>query len=1266
MSINKSPMWLWSLSPFLNGVYRNSLSLGLGLLLMAVCLVAQADVRLINISTRAPIEGGAGDIIAGFIIEGTGTQRVVIRGWNLEVGVDPKLILQKYPSGDFVASNDNWKTDLRYQEIPESMTTDFDEIDAALLLDLPVGAYTVTLSSVGEKGLGLVGVDAIDGTSIPSTKLINISTRAPIHGGAGDIIAGFIIQGTGTQRVVIRGWNLEAGVDPKLVLQKYPSGDFVASNDNWKTDSRYQEIPESMTTDFDEIDAALLLDLPVGAYTVTLSSVRDKGIGLVGVDAIAVTTTTPTPPITTSPPANSTLDFGGSSVAVGSSMTQQITINNDSDTPLTVESVSITGPDANDFEVLTQLPLTISPTLRSNQKIIVQCTPSKGGILKAALKFVTSSIGLSYNVECVSVRIVQSCSSSDEDCRLAKKFAPVLHISEEPDWGGGSDVGPYSHYPYADYIPINVNDLTTSSEGIFPQYHTENDIFYLHGMDIENLRDTLKYGGVNHYMSNHYIDYSQLWKGISKTVEASYGTLDLHPTVYFRVFRNSTQKYPIAIQYWFFYFYNDWMTIIPIGEKPGLTNTNHAADWESITLFLDENEIPMEAVYSTHYEANRHSWEKLEKRNTQPLVFISHGGHGSYIRSGETSYLGWDDEHQGGGGILTHGEISSVTEGSYVLENLKDKSWIKFDGIWGSEKSGLQGPLYRTDASTITDWSLAKNKPRDPYTFCNARKGTLLYGIKNNEKEATNEEGVLSSLYGPWCWASGYVLDGNHKECRPIIPIIAEINCKGGNPIDIHMDLNLSINDSFLNLSSKILEAKDYEAKDYDETPIYFNLYGRYLNGITDKIKFIFDQVKLDSLSDIDREKLDSLGDIWSEILNKDFSMTLIGCYDKNCNEPIRQDSFEGKFNATATDVVRKIGEGCNLDIKLTVRKDSPCEKDYYPPNEIPAFQSPGYISLPQRFTNNHNGTVTDNETGLIWLQNANCVIAGSPDSLDGKKNLLDAFILASTLRAERGSKVGRCDLTGKNTNLLGDWRLAEITELRDMLSFVRNNYQQIVTKEGIFNQVEMWKYWSATKSGSENAALFNMEDGQESYESKNTSYHVWPVHSRFTDNGNGTVTDNHTGLIWLKNTTCLGQKTWQEADLQVQGLAQGQCHLSDNSVAGDWRLPSDSELGQLMRWRPTVNDAFGQPSASYWSNTPNAKIPNAVNIMQLTADVVTFVEADKNAEKHDSWAVRSRRTTECVGTAYLNFYPSELSAPCDDKSTDWEQSVFKQWDEFR
>jgi hypothetical protein len=94
---------------------------------------------------------------------------------------------------------------------------------------------------------------------------------------------------------VIRGWDLEPEVDAKLTIRKFPSSEFVASNDNWQEDSRYAEIPSHMISHYDKFDAALLLDLAAGAYTVTLSSVGAKGIGLVGVDAIKAETPSPCP-----------------------------------------------------------------------------------------------------------------------------------------------------------------------------------------------------------------------------------------------------------------------------------------------------------------------------------------------------------------------------------------------------------------------------------------------------------------------------------------------------------------------------------------------------------------------------------------------------------------------------------------------------------------------------------------------------------------------------------------------------------------------------------------------------------------------------------------------------------------------------------------------------------------------------------------------------------------------------------------------------------
>ena len=74
----------------------------------------------------------------------------------------------------------------------------------------------------------------------------------------------------------------------------------------------------------------------------------------------------------------------------------------------------------------------------------------------------------------------------------------------------------------------------------------------------------------------------------------------------------------------------------------------------------------------------------------------------------------------------------------------------------------------------------------------------------------------------------------------------------------------------------------------------------------------------------------------------------------------------------------------------------------------------------------------------------------------------------------------------------------------------------------------------------------------------------AWPV-PRFTDNANGTVTDNLTGLIWLKNANCWGAITWQTALTNANSLASGACGLTDGSAAGNWRLPNITELESLV-----------------------------------------------------------------------------------------------------
>lgn len=72
---------------------------------------------------------------------------------------------------------------------------------------------------------------------------------------------------------------------------------------------------------------------------------------------------------------------------------------------------------------------------------------------------------------------------------------------------------------------------------------------------------------------------------------------------------------------------------------------------------------------------------------------------------------------------------------------------------------------------------------------------------------------------------------------------------------------------------------------------------------------------------------------------------------------------------------------------------------------------------------------------------------------------------------------------------------------------------------------------------------------------------------NRYVDCGNGSVTDTVTGLIWLKNANCFGLQTYAAANNTAAGLQTGGCGLTDNSSAGDWRLPTRTEWEETVAW---------------------------------------------------------------------------------------------------
>ena len=102
-----------------------------------------------------------------------------------------------------------------------------------------------------------------------------------------------------------------------------------------------------------------------------------------------------------------------------------------------------------------------------------------------------------------------------------------------------------------------------------------------------------------------------------------------------------------------------------------------------------------------------------------------------------------------------------------------------------------------------------------------------------------------------------------------------------------------------------------------------------------------------------------------------------------------------------------------------------------------------------------------------------------------------------------------------------------------------------------------------------------------------------WP-RQRFVDNLDGTVTDHLTGLIWLKDANCFGERTWGEALSDCNGLESGSCGLSDGSSSGTWRLPNIKELFSLLDYGETGHalpsgHLFTNLGMTYWSSTNDA-----------------------------------------------------------------------------
>lgn len=283
--------------------------------------------------------------------------------------------------------------------------------------------------------------------------------------------------------------------------------------------------------------------------------------------------------------------------------------------------------------------------------------------------------------------------AEDGRLALARKYAPVLAFTKAEHWTPIA-VGPYLEHATLSGPPGTPRSVDSAAE--LPTSCPEFGVSRCYTLSIGCDDGDPQCAG---YDVEHPRDPEQLYtSGAAYVRVLERGNVPgFEPRGSFAGGGPFGERLGTLIQYWYFYYYDEWRAPV----FAGLLTQRHEGDWEAVTIGLDRERRPLFAADSAHCSGSWRPWTGIEASTLppgpriHPLVAVAEGSHANYPAAAQKRSPDW---------AHCAGAPAGVTSAISFASNIRDKTeygwpWypgrlilvdartppMSFPGTWGAD-----------------------------------------------------------------------------------------------------------------------------------------------------------------------------------------------------------------------------------------------------------------------------------------------------------------------------------------------------------------------------------------------------------------------------------------------------------------------------------------------------------------------------------------------------------------------------------------------------